>query len=195
VHRAGELLFFGAGACHAQSQDGENELFLVAQKAFEDGFYDVAMRYINQLFEQHPQTKKHIQAKLLLGQCYFFKSQYLKAYDTFQDLLQYSELKDATLFWLGETYLKGSDYKQAEKQYQQLINLYPDSDYVPQAYYSLGWSYFEQSEFEKAKGAFRKLSANFPTHQLREDAAFKLAESEYNLHAYENAINILRITS
>ncbi|MBN1869610.1 MAG: tetratricopeptide repeat protein [Candidatus Omnitrophica bacterium] len=170
------------------AQDKENELFLVSQKAFEDGFYDVAMRYINQLLEQYPQTKKHVQAKLLLGQCFFFKSQYLKAYDTFQDLLQYSEFKDATLFWLGETYLKGSDYKQAEKQYHQLISLYPDSIYAPQASYSLGWSYFEQNDYKKAKDAFLELIRKFPSHQLAEDASFKLAETEFNMRAYENAI-------
>ncbi len=181
-------LSLSAGATYAQPQDSENELFLVAQKACEDGFYDVAMRYINQLFERHPQTKKHIQAKLLLGQCYFFKSQYLKAYDTFQDLLQYSEFKDATLFWLGETYLKGSDYTQAEKQYRQLIDLYPESVYTPQAHYSLGWSHFEQNEFQKAKESFLRLIRNFPVHQLKEDTSFKLAETEYNLHTYEKAI-------
>ncbi len=176
----------------AHAQDNEKELFLVAQKAFEDGFYDVAMRYIDQLLEQYPQTKKHVQAKLLLGQCYFFKSQYLKAYDTFQGLLEYSEFKDATLFWLGETYLKGSDYNQAEKQYLQLIRLYPDSIYSPQAAYSLGWSYFEQSKFKKAKEVFLKLIRNFPMHQLTEDASFKLAETEYNLHSYENAIQYFK---
>ena len=176
----------------SQAQNSEKELFLVAQKAFEDGFYDVAMRYIDQLFEQFPQTKKHVQAKLLLGQCYFFKSQYLKAYDTFQGLLKYSEFKDATLFWLGETYLKGSDYKQAEKQYRQLINLYPDSVYTPQASYSLGWSYFEQNELKKAREAFLKLIRSFPSHQLVEDASFKMAETEYNLHSYENAIQYFK---
>ncbi|MCK5014131.1 MAG: tetratricopeptide repeat protein [Candidatus Omnitrophica bacterium] len=176
----------------SHAQDSEKELFLVAQKAFEDGFYDVATRYINQLLEEYPQTKKHIQAKLLLGQCYFFKSQYLKAYDTFQGLLKYSEFKDATLFWLGETYLKGSDYKQAEKQYRQLINLYPDSIYTPQASYSLGWSYFEQSKFKKAKKAFLGLIRTFPSHQLTEDSSFKLAETEYSLHAYENAIQYFK---
>ena len=87
--------------------DKEQELFLVAEKAFEDGFYDVAIRYINQLLQEYPQTQKHVQANLLLGQCYFFKSQYLQAYDIFNNLLQYEELKDATLYWLGETYLKG----------------------------------------------------------------------------------------
>ena len=176
----------------AHAQDSEKELFLVAQKAFEDGFYDVAMRYIDQLLEQYPQTKKHVQAKLLLGQCYFFKSQYLKAYDTFQGLLKYSEFKDATLFWLGETYLKGSDYKQAEKQYRQLIDLYPDSIYTPQAVYSLGWSYFQQNKFKKAKKSFLGLIRDFPAHQLTEDSSFKLAETEYNLHAYENAIQYFK---
>jgi len=186
----GTLSFVLNAPLHAQ--DSEKELFLVAQKAFDDGFYDVAMRYIDQLLEQYPQTKKHVQAKLLLGQCYFFKSQYLKAYDTFQDLLKYSEFKDATLFWLGETYLKGADYKQAEQQYRQLINLYPDSIYTPQASYSLGWSYFEQNEFKKAKKAFLELIRDFPFHQLTEDASFKLAETEYNLHSYENAIQYFK---
>jgi len=189
----GLLTLLGASTPIVAAQDSdETELFLVAQKAFEDGFYDVAMRYINQLLEEYPKTEKHIQAKLLLGQCYFFKSQYLKAYDAFQGLLKYNEYKDATLFWLGETYLKGSDYKSAEKQYKQLIDLYPDSIYTPQAHYSLGWTYFSQNKFKKAKTAFLKLIRNFPIHQLTEDSSFKLAETEYNLHAYENAIQYFK---
>lgn len=172
----------------AMSQDSDKELFLVAQKAFEDGFYDVAMRYIQQLEEQYPQTEKRVEAKLLLGQCYFFKSLYLKAYETFSALLQYPEFKDATLFWLGETYLKGSDYKQAEEQYRQLIKVYPNSPYVPQAYYSLGWIYYDQDQLEEAKKVFAQLVEEFPSHQLSEDAAFKLGEVEYNLRNYESAI-------
>ena len=180
---AGLFTFLVASASLVRAQDNdEAELFLVAQKAFEDGFYDVAMRYINQLFEENPKTEKHIQAKLLLGQCYFFKSQYLKAYDTFAGLLKYNEYKDATLYWLGETYLKNSNYKDAEEQYTQLIDLYPDSIYAPQAHYSLGWTYFSQNKFKKAKTAFLKLIRNFPIHQLAEDSSFKLAETEYNLH-------------
>lgn len=189
---AAGLSLAGLIAPPARAQNAEKELFLVAQKAFEDGFYDVATRYIHQLLEEYPQTEKRIQASLLLGQCYFFKGQYLKAYDVFQGLLQHSEFKDATLFWLGETYFKGSDYKNAEKQYSRLLELYPDSVYAPQAHYSLGWNYFEQSEFQKAKESFLRLIRQFPHHQLVEDASFKLAESEYNLHAYENAITYFK---
>jgi len=175
-----------------QAQSQEKELFLVAQKAFEDGFYDVAIRYINQLLEEYPQTEKRTQANLLLGQCHFFKSQYLKAYDVFNALLEHPEYKDATLFWLGETYYKGSDYKQAEEKYKQLIKVYPNSDYTPQAYYSLGWVYFEQGQFEKAQAVFHRLMTTAPDHQLAEDAAFKLGETEYNLRKYENTIRYFK---
>jgi len=175
-----------------QAQNDEHEIFLVAQKAFEDGFYDVAIRYINQLLQEFPQTEKRVQAQLLLGQCFFFKSQYLKAYDIFQKLLKENEFKDATLFWLGETYLKGTDYKEAEKHYKQLIKLFPKSEYAPQAYYSLGWAYFEQNKFQNAKNIFRKLMQNYPLHQLTEDAAFKLGETEYNLQKYEETIQYFK---
>ena len=169
-------------------QNQEKELFLVAQKAFEDGFYDVAMRYIDQLLKDYPQTEKRIQANLLLGQCYFFKNQYLKAYEIFQKLLQYNDFKDVTLYWLGETYLKGGDYKQAEDYYNQVIQLYPKSIYTPQSYYSLGWVYFEQENFDKARAAFLKLMRDFPDHQLTEDAAFKIGECTYDLGEYPKAI-------
>ncbi|HPN87958.1 MAG TPA: tetratricopeptide repeat protein [Candidatus Omnitrophota bacterium] len=180
------ILLFLSFNIYAQSKDAE--LFSVAQKAFEDGFYDVSSRYINQLLDQYPQTDKRIQAKLLLGQCFFFQTQYVKAFEVFQELLKYSEHKDATLFWLGETYLKGSDYKQAQKQYQQLIELFPNSMFAPQAYYSLGWSYFEQNLFESAKKTFLMLLQFFPSHQLTEDAAFKLGEIDFNLQNHKEAI-------
>ena len=169
-----------------EAQSKERELFIVAQKAFEDGFYNVAIRYINQLLSEHPKTDKQVQSQLLLGQCYFFQAKYLKAYEVFQGLLGLSELQDATLFWLGETYLKGSDFSQAEKHYLQLIEIYSESIYAPQAYYSLGWVYFEQNKYEDAKKTFKNLLIKFPNHKLGEDTSYKLGEIEYNLGNYEN---------
>ncbi len=174
------------------AQENDHELFQVSQKAFEDGFYDVAIRYIEQLLSKFPTTDKRIEANLLLGQCYFFKNQYLKAYETFQGLLQYSEYKDVTLFWLGETYLKGTDYAQAEKYYRQLIDSFPNSSYTPQGYYSLGWLYLDQNKPDKAEDTFAQLVVKFPDHQLAEDASFKIAETEYNAHHYDKAIEYFK---
>jgi TolA-binding protein len=180
------------GLTRSYSQENDQELFQVAQKAFEDGFYDVAMRYIDQLLKNFPQTDKRVEANLLLGQCYFFQSQYLKAYETFQNLLQYNEYKDITLFWLGETNLKGADYKKAEQYYKELIASFPNSTYVPQAYYSLGWVYTEQNKLKEAKDVFMELIKRFPTHQLAEEAGFKVGENEYSQQNYDQAISFFK---
>ena len=159
--------------------DEESELFLVAQRAFEDGFYDVSIRYIEDFQSKFPQSERAIQARLLLGQCYFFKNQYLKAFELFQKLTPATEYKDAVLFWLGETYLKTSDYAKAEEQYQQLIRIYPESSYVPQAYYSWAWVYFEQKKFSDAQEIYEEFIQKFPRHELAEDAHLKIAECKF----------------
>lgn len=179
----------GLRGVFAQSTAANEELFFVAQKAFDDGFYDVAIRYIDQYLQEYPgHDSRYVQVQLLLGQCYFFKNQYLKAYEIFQKLQSFSAYKDATIFWLGETYFKGSDFIQARKYYQQLIDEYPKSAYLPQAYYSLGWSYFDQGDYEKAGSFFLKLITQFPAHELAEDTYFKYGECQYNLRHYEQAV-------
>ncbi|MBP9854264.1 MAG: tetratricopeptide repeat protein [Candidatus Omnitrophica bacterium] len=176
-------------AASAYPQNTDSELFQVAQKAFEDGFHDVAIRYVNNLLEEYPETQKRIPAQLLLGKCYFFKGQYLNAFDIFNNLLQYTEYKDETLFWLGETYLKGVDYKQAKNHYQQLIELYPDSIFTPQAYYSIGWIEFEENKFDEARKNLDELIRRFPENTLVEDSAFKIGEIEYNQKNYNQTID------
>src|SRR5689334_12463705 len=76
------LVCFGCAHVPAYAEAGdEKELFFVAQSAFDDGFYDVAIRYIDEFLQKFPQSEKRLQAQLLSGQCYFFKNQYLKAFN------------------------------------------------------------------------------------------------------------------
>ncbi len=168
--------------------DEETESFLVAQKAFDDGFYDVAIRYLEQFLARYPKSEKEVEAKLLFGQCYFFKEQYLKAFNIFEELKKYTTQQDAILFWLGETYLKGSDHVQAQNHYQQVLEKYPQSLYAPQALYSLGWSLSEEGKFESAQEHFQKLTQNYPTHELTAEAVFKSGECAYHLYNYKEAI-------
>ncbi|MFZ5801158.1 MAG: tetratricopeptide repeat protein [Candidatus Omnitrophota bacterium] len=184
------LGWFTVFSAPARSYDQEDELFFVAQKAFEDGFYDVALRYLDQFLKEYPQSNKRVEVELLTGQCYFFDNQYLKAFEQFEGLLKapYADkLRDAVFFWLGEVYLKGKDYAPAENYYRRLINEYPSSDYLPQAYYSLGWVYFEQGTFEKAIAAFNEIIKRTPASVLAEDAHLKIGEALFGLKRYREA--------
>lgn len=166
----------------------EKELIVVAQRAFEDGFYDVSLRYVAQILQEFPKTDKYVDVRLLEGQCYFFKKQYLKAFTVFKELSGQDSYKDASLFWLGESYLKSEDYEKAREQYQKVIDLFPGSLYTPQAYYSMAWTYFEKGDYLLAKKSFQTLVEKFPSNSLAEDSAFKLGECEYNAGQYEGAV-------
>lgn len=179
------LAFFAAWPAKAQTT--EDELFSTAQRAFDDGFHDVAIRYLEQFLPQFPESPKLEQAKLLLGECYYFKNQFKKAMDTFKSIKSQKN-QDEVLFWMGETYLKLSDHVQARQNYQTLLTEFPNSTYLPQALYSSGWSYFDKKQYVPAKRFFLKLVAQFPKHQLSEDASLKIAQSTYNLGEYATAI-------
>ena len=180
------------GSSQVLAQNTASDLFIVTQKAFEDGFYDVAIRYVNQFLKENPKTERKVQANLLLGQCYFFKAQYLKAFSIFKEFLSYKEYQDVTLFWMGETYLKGSDYKKAEEYYKKVIQQYPKSMYIPQVQYSLGWLFFDTERFDEARKHFKIVMTQYKNHQLKEDSLFKFSETEYKLKEYKSAITFFK---
>ena len=183
------ILICCCGLCsHLSAQNSEEELFQVTENAFEDGFYDTARGYVEQLFAQFPKTPKRIPARLIQGQCYFFRSQYLKAYDVFSELLPYNEYKDATLYWLGETLFKGGDNKKALEYYRQLLDIYPQSSYIPQALYSLGWLFFGEKNWNEAARYFSRFIGAYPKHPLNEESFFKLAEIAFLQKDYVKAI-------
>ena len=182
---------FSVGSLAAsQNQDKEEELFFVAQKAFEDGFYDVALNYLERFLKDYPQTKQRPKASLLIGECYLYQDQYLKAlkqFQSLQDMPENQEIEDAVLFWLGEVYFKGRDYESAQSYYHKLISKFPDSEYLAYACYSLGWSLFEQGKFREAIKGYEKFINDFPEHELVDKAIFNIAQSLYNLKDFIKA--------
>ncbi len=173
---------------YSHAQNDPQELITTAQRAFDDGFHDVAIKYLEEFIPAYPQDPKINQAKLLLGQCYFFKNDYSKAVALFEQLNTSNENRDQILFWTAETQLKLGDYSKAQVNYQELLKEFSSSVYVPQALYSWGWSLFDQKEYLKAKDIFIRLTTQFPKHQLSEDAVEKSGECDFNLGDFASAV-------
>jgi len=190
------ITFIGLTIGCLEASDKEDELFFVAQKAFEDGFCDIALSYLERFLDEYPETTQRPQVYLLIGKCYLYQAKYLKALEQFQMLLdmpQSQDIKDAVLFWLGELHFKGKDYKLAEDYYHKLISEFPNSKYLVYAYYSLGWSLFEQGQFQDAINYHEKLIKDFPNHELVDEATLKISESLYSLKRYKESEENLNI--
>ena len=170
------------------AQSTESDLLSAAQQAFNDGFNDVATRYLESFLDKFPQSNSLPTAKLLLGECDFLRGEYSKALDLFEELSQQKDKRDEILYWRAETYFKQNRLSDARRDYHSVISEFPQSAYVPQAYYSLGWTFFQDKDFVSAKKVFLRLTSAFPRHQLTEDATLKIAECDYNDGHLKDAI-------
>jgi tol-pal system protein YbgF len=68
------------------------------------------------------------------------------------------------------------DFEQAIPALRELIDRYPDGQYVPNAWYWLGELYraLPEAELEESRQAFVQVERRFPDHRKAPDALFKL---------------------
>ncbi|MDD5655237.1 MAG: tetratricopeptide repeat protein [Candidatus Omnitrophica bacterium] len=169
------------------SQAKEEEAYFVAQKAFDDKFYDVALGLFERLLKNYPQTVKRPDIELTIGQCYFFQNKFLEALQQFQTLRddpRSADVKDACLYWIAEVHFRGNDFKSAAVNYKRIIEEFPRSQYLRHAYYSLGWSLFQEGNYGEALDYFKAVVEKYPKEDMAAEASFKAAECYYYLKDY-----------
>ncbi len=193
------LLCFVAGLCCANAYSAnfdkkEEDAYYVAVKAYEDGFYDVALTLFDRFLKTYVQSEKKFEALAFIGQCYFAQEKYLKALDQFEGLLKLQEaasIKDKILFWLAEVYAKGKDYAQAEEYDKQLIENYKNSFYVLPATRSLAQAYFNEGKYPDALKFYRLILSKYSDAPESEEAFFGTCEIYYRTKDYPELVKEL----
>jgi len=181
------LAFFHCPFAKAQEDSKEAEALFVAQKAFDDGFYDVALSLLDRFQKNYPSSQKTAEVNLLLGQCYFHQNKFLEALKKFEDILDEpgaKEIKDAVLYWIAEVHFKGNNFSKAASYYKMIVEGFPQSQYLASAYYSLGWCLFQEGYFKDALENFKNVEQKFPQHPQVQESGFKIIECLYNLKDY-----------
>lgn len=187
------LLFsFLAGICApaqaAKMNKKEEDAFYVAVKSYEDGFYDVSLTLLDRFLKTYIDSEKKIEALIYTGQCYFFQEKYIKALDQFESLLKMDEarpFKDKVLFWLGEVYAKGRDYRQAAEFYKDLVENHKDSYYYLSAYKALAQVQFSEGKFDEALQTYRRILLTSGDEAAAEEAFFGVCDALYRLKKYD----------
>lgn len=83
--------------------------------------------------------------------------------------------------------LRQANYQEAEKNFYDFIQQYPESDLLNNAYYWLGETHFVQNNFEQGSIYFLKSYQKFPTSDKAPDSLLKLGMSLANLKKKQEA--------
>ena len=149
------------------------------------------------------------------GMSLYSKGEYEDAIRTFQKITRDKkyDMADVILSMLfeGRSYLNMKMFDNAIKTYQDIIDTYPYSRYVAEAYYEIGQVYLRQNDTESAKAAFKKAMnvdtysnyARYAKERLEEpakDASTSLIYNKgvalFNEGKYEEAVAaFIKITS
>ncbi len=117
-----------AGGDYKQNYERALQLFYSKQ-------YSQSLQLFRSLRDQYPNHKLASNCQYWMGENYFGMGQYSQATQAFLSVFSYDfsyKFDDATIM-LGRCYQKMGDNENARKYFQQLLNDYPDSEYVSAA--------------------------------------------------------------
>ncbi|MFO7890160.1 MAG: tetratricopeptide repeat protein [bacterium] len=102
--------------------------------------YSQAINRFQNLLNSNPNHKLASNCQYWIGECYYAMRNYQQALNAFKNVLTYnSSYKfDDALIMNGITYMKIGEAEMAKKNFQQLVENYPNSEYAPKAMRYLG---------------------------------------------------------
>ncbi len=122
----------------------DNGNFTAAYKSalqlFYNREYTQAINQFQNLLNSNPNNKLASNCQYWIGECYHALGDYNQALKAFKAVLNFSNSYkfDDALIMNGVTYLKIGEVELAKKNFQQLVQNYPDSEYAPKAMRYLG---------------------------------------------------------
>lgn len=174
----------------AASERKEEALYGIAWSYYKLSDFARARDGFERLLGTNSDSKFAFDARIRLGDCYFFSKDYKKAAAAYRFVTRQFAQRDGVdyaVFQLGQTYFRDGDVASASQQFTTLIQSYPKSALADEAQYALGWILFQRKEYADAIKEFQKVVASYPTGELVPRALYSVGDSHYNLQQYAEA--------
>ena len=155
-----------------------------------------AVRFYQHLLVQYPDSDYSVEARENLGILYEADAaQRHRALQIYQQLLlddKAEARRDYFQFKIASINLKMGRLDQARYEFRTLLEKFPNSTYVAEAYYLVGYSYFLEERFPLALVAFKQTVKDFPGTPVAERAQFFIADTLEENGEFKAALAVFR---
>lgn len=128
-------------------------------------------------------------ANLKIARCYYELAENNSDVRHYQSALKHIEevvldaqvvthQEELTYLW-AETLYKTGDLNQAESKFSQLMERFPNSQWVPKALYTTGEINHQQQNYDTAQETFQKLMIAFPHSEFKAEAEQRIVELQH----------------
>jgi len=171
----------------------EEEKFRIAAGAFSDDFYDASLSLFKKFIVDFPKSPLFYEAKLYIAKCYYHKEDYQNALKTFTEIERSGEKENIlseTHYWLSVIYFRGKDFKEVLNYAQKVIDDYPDSKFIWEAYYLIGSCNLELGKTEKAEEIFNKIIAKCTQEEVTSNTYSQILSFNLQKKKYDQIISL-----
>jgi len=153
--------------------------------------YDDTIEKASKVLELFPDSKYVDDSVMILGECFYYKEDYIKAQRKFQELIQYfpqSEYFYKAKIWLAKTYIELKDYPSARLILTELSTKEKlDKKIKQEARFIAGEIYFSQENYVEAEAEFEQAVEIDEDDLLTAKSYFKLGQTQIHNKKYEAA--------
>lgn len=161
--------------------------------------YDETIEKASKILEVYPTSKYVDDAVFILGECFYYKEDYVRAHRKFQELITYfpeSDYYNRARLWLAKCNLQMEDYSSSKIILTELLNTDKlDDDVRDESRLLLGENYYKQELYSEAEQEFQKAAETAKSdenkaHAFLELGKCRLVNKDYKkaVHDFEQAI-------
>lgn len=182
------------------ADEAEASAMLETSKAkLKAGSSGAANRTCKKIIKNYPHAKATADARFLRGQIYMTKGQWVKAFNSFQDVISkhpnYENFDKVigTQFECATALMEGArgrilwiipgfkQYSESAREFEQIVRNAPYSDYAPLSLMNIALVSEMEEKPEEAIDALDRLINYYPQSMLAPDAYYNMAETYSNL--------------
>ncbi len=187
--------FVAATGVHAAASADPDGDFAFAEHLMRDGMYDLAAQQLQLFINNHPEHPKTPDAFLLLATAYTERDEFARAADTYQGFtVKYPQDVRVREFWLKQAQLRAraGQHTDAAREFLQLADAYPESDFADDALLGAGTSYVKLRDLERAERTLTRLLTRYPNGNAVSAARVLLARVRYQRGDTDGAEQVVR---
>ena len=192
-------------ACAKAKDDAlaEKAYYRLGWSMFKTENYAASEQAFNEMANQHPQGELVFDAKTMVAECRFKRSEYQTALagyesaradiesrnETAKNILDKSERQVRELVFLhgGQSAAQLKKWQIAIEWYNALRNRFPSSEYLPQIFYETGFAYQQLENTAKALEFYQEVANNY-RNATAARARFMMGEIHFSNREYDKAI-------
>lgn len=169
----------------------QDALFLLAECAYLEGQFEVALPVYARLIREYPASSLMDDAHFRTGQSNLALKRPEDAVPSFKtvvDRYPESPLAGEAAYWLGESHVALGERETAIKYYTLSYEHFPTNPFKDYALYAVGWTRQSDRRFAEAITSYRTLIDSLPSSSLVPAARIRIAECRFGTGDYAGAL-------